>query len=262
LLFLPTSVLLFSLKSLILPLTEPLGAIWFLMVLITIYWAVRRKWKYALSLAVPVLLLFLVGATPLPAFLVSSEEQVYAKKYPETPADVVVVLGGGFYESQYDIHGIALTEAGSRAFTGMELARRGLTTNLVLGGSVPVENQVIPTSSKVQTWMKPWGLPGITLTNLGTCRDTHDEALAFRQLQAAHGWKSVILVTSALHMRRSAALFAKQGVQVTPVACDFRAYGTVPTPFSIIPGQHNFELLALYLHEKIGWFVYRCRGWI
>jgi uncharacterized SAM-binding protein YcdF (DUF218 family) len=250
------------LKSLFLPLTEPLGFTWFLMVLITVYWAVRRQWKCALSLAVPVLLLYLVGSTPLPAGLVSAEERVYAEEFPKTRVDAVVVLGRGFYESQYDIRGVALSAAGSRVFTGMEMARRGLTTNLVLGGSVPVENQVIPTSAKVQRWMEPLGVPGIMLTNLGTCRDTHDEALAIKQLQAAHGWKTVVLVTSALHMRRSVALFAKQGIQVTPVACDFRAYGTRQSPFSIIPRQGGFELLALYLHEKIGWWVYRWRGWI
>ena len=251
-------------KFLILPLTEPLGAIWFLMVLVAIYSAVRRQWKCALSMAVPVLLLYLVGSTPLPAALVSAEERIYAEEFPKTRVDVVVVLGGGFYESQYDLHGVAISGAGSRAFTGMEMARRGFTTNLVLGGSVPVENQVIPTSAKVQRWMEPLGVPGIMLTNLGTCRDTHDEALAFKQLQAAHGWKTVVLVTSALHMPRSVALFAKQGIQVTPIACDFRAYGigTGRFSFSIIPHQGGFELLALYLHEKIGWLVYQWRGWI
>ncbi len=224
----------------------------------------RRQWRSACWLGVPTLLIFLIGSTPFPAVLVAAEERVYAdaKEFPKTRVDAVVVLGGGFYESQYDIRGVAISAAGSRAFTGMEMARRGLTTNLVLGGSVPVENQAIPTSAKVQLWMEPWGLPGIMLTNLGTCRDTHDEALAFKQLQAAHGWKSVVLVTSALHMRRSVALFAKQGIQVTPVACDFRAYGTVPTSFSIIPRQGGFESLALYLHEKIGWWVYWGRGWI
>jgi uncharacterized SAM-binding protein YcdF (DUF218 family) len=250
-------------KNIILPLTEPLGAIWFLMVLTALYWAWRRKWKVALSLAVPILLLFLAGGTTLPGVLISAEERNYARDCPQTPADVVVVLGGGFYESQYDLHGIALTTSASRVITGMELAHRGLTTNLVLGGSVPTPNQTVPASTKVQTWAQNWGLPGITLTNLGVCRDTHDESLAFKQLQTARGWKSVILVTSALHMRRSVALFAKQGIDVTPVACDFQAYGIPPNPdYGPIPRQGRLVQFSLYLHEKIGWCVYKWRGWI
>jgi hypothetical protein len=63
-------------------------------------------------------------------------------------------------------------------------------------------------------------------------------------------------------MPRSIALFRKQGFAVEPVACDFRACGTPKPAFSIFPSWRNFELLALYTHEKIGWLVYKLRGWI
>jgi uncharacterized SAM-binding protein YcdF (DUF218 family) len=81
----------------------------------------------------------------------------------------------------------------------------------------------------------------------------------FRQ---SNQWTSVMLVTSALHMPRSIALFRKQGLAVGPVACDFRAYGTPKPAFSIFPSWGNFELLALYTHEKLGWLFYKLRGWI
>jgi len=81
-------------------------------------------------------------------------------------------------------------------------------------------------------------------------------------LMQSNQWTSVLLVTSALHMPRSVALFKKQGLAVEPVSCDFRAYGTPKPVFSIFPSLGNFELLALYTHEKIGWLVYKLRGWI
>jgi len=40
------------------------------------------------------------------------------------------------------------------------------------------------------------------------------------------GWRKVILVTSALHIPRSVAVFAAQGIAVVPVVCDFQAYGS------------------------------------
>jgi uncharacterized SAM-binding protein YcdF (DUF218 family) len=99
---------------------------------------------------------------------------------------------------------------------------------------------------------------------LGICANTHDEALQFRKLKEAEGWQKVLLVTSALHMRRAEAVFRKQGVDVTPVACDFQVHGVLgapgfPSPF---PRQHRLDLLSLYLHEQIGWWVYKWRGWI
>jgi uncharacterized SAM-binding protein YcdF (DUF218 family) len=74
----------------------------------------------------------------------------------------------------------------------------------------------------------------------------------------------VLLVTSALHLRRAEAVFRKQGVDVTPIACDFQVYGVprtsaFPSPF---PSQHRLDLLSLYLHEQIGWWVYKWRGWV
>jgi uncharacterized SAM-binding protein YcdF (DUF218 family) len=65
-------------------------------------------------------------------------------------------------------------------------------------------------------------------------------------------------------MRRAEAVFRKQGIQVTPIACDFQVYGVSGTAGfpSPIPSQHRLALLALYLHEIIGWRVYKWRGWV
>jgi uncharacterized SAM-binding protein YcdF (DUF218 family) len=65
-------------------------------------------------------------------------------------------------------------------------------------------------------------------------------------------------------MRRAEAVFQKQGVDVTPVACDFQVYGVPRTSgfSSPFPRQHRLDLLSLYLHEQIGWWVYRWRGWV
>ena len=95
-------------------------------------------------------------------------------------------------------------------------------------------------------------------------RNTHDEALRFKELSAQRGWHKVILVTSALHVPRAVAVFAAQGIAVVPVACDFQTYGVPSTQgdFSPFPRQGRFYLLSLYLHEKIGWWVYRARGWV
>jgi hypothetical protein len=47
------------------------------------------------------------------------------------------------------------------------------------------------------------------------------------------------------------------------VAADFQVLG-VPQDLScsLFPRQQRLVLLSLYLHEKIGWGVYRARGWL
>jgi uncharacterized SAM-binding protein YcdF (DUF218 family) len=181
------------------------------------------------------------------------------------PADVVVALGGGYYLSEHDMFGFALDTGGSRVLTALELVRRGKAKALVLGGSVPLTGKPgVAASSLVQEWVLASGMTTVAVTNLGLCANTHDEALRFKELSAQRGWRKVILVTSALHIPRSVAVFAAQGIAVVPVACDFQAYGVPPVQggFSPFPRQIRFHHLALYLHEKIGWWVYRAKGWV
>ena len=251
-------------KAFFVPLTEPLGIVWVLMVL-SLAWVLRcRQWRTALLLAIPVSLVFLAGSTPLAEGLVAHAEKPYA--LPSVSAlnsqhDAVVVLGGGFRASDYDCHGFALEEGASRIATGIELVRQGRAPYMVLGGSLPTGLNDCVITARVQEWVKSLCLTNFAVTNLGLCSNTRDEAIAFKRLQEAHHWRNILLVTSALHMPRSAALFNKQGITVTSVACDFRACGTTKLPFSIFPQQERFGLLKAYLHEKIGMVYYRVRGW-
>jgi hypothetical protein len=68
-------------------------------------------------------------------------------------------------------------------------------------------------------------------------------------------------VFAAFHLKRAVAVFRKQGVTVVPVGCDFHDNGK-PCTWNLFPSQDRFALWSLYLHEKIGWWVYRWRGWI
>jgi uncharacterized SAM-binding protein YcdF (DUF218 family) len=259
------------------PLTEPLGAIWLLMALGVAWLLVRRQWRSALWLGIPTALLFLLGSTSIAEGLVAVEERRWEGKteklktemlkgptLTQQTADAVVALGGGDRVSRHDILGLALSDGGSRLLTAIEMVRSGRAKTLVLGGSWPLPgNPALPSMTMVQEWVARWGLVSGAITNLGICITTRDEAVAFKQLKESQGWRKVILVTSALHLRRSEALFRKLGIEVIPVAADFQVWG-VPqdSPFSPFPRQHRLFLLALYMHEKIGWWVYRARGWV
>lgn len=182
----------------------------------------------------------------------------------DPPADAVIALGGGQHVSHHDVLGFAMGEGGSRVLTAIELVRSGQARTLVLGGSWPMPGRTnVPAMWVVQAWVTSWELAGGAVTNLGICINTHDEAVAFRKLALVQGWLKVRLVTSALHMRRAVALFKQQGIAVTPVAADFHVQGvSQDMPFSPFPRQHRLSLMTLYMHEKIGWCLYRMKGWV
>ncbi len=267
-------------KQFVAPLAEPLGAIWLFMALGALWLLWRRQWRCAVWLGVPALLLFIVGSTPVAETLVAGVEagtvgghltgangENRAGKTEDGGGTVVLMLGGGYYVSDRDPYGFALCDAGSRVLTALELIRTEKASALVLGGSLPVPGRPgVTAPSLLERWVAAWGLARTAwvVTNLGICMNTRDEAVQFRKLEKAYRWRKVLLVTSALHIPRSVGLFRKQGIEVEPVACDFQAYG-VPgarLSFSPFPRQRRFQMLGLYLHEKIGWWVYRARGWV
>jgi len=258
--------------------------VWFLMFAGLCWLVARRHWRSAIWICIPTLLLFLLGSTPLAEMLVADAEAVAAggrhteanegngggvssedgKGGRET---VVLMLGGGYYVSDRDPYRFALCDGGTRVLTALELLRTEKASALLLGGSLPVSGRPdVSAPSLLESWVLAWGLASTAevITNLGICMNTHDEAVQFRKLEQAYHWRKVLLVTSALHIPRSVGLFKKQGIEVEPVACDFKVYG-VPgarLSFSPFPRQGRFQVLGLYLHEKIGWWVYRARGWV
>ena len=60
------------------PLTEPIGALWGLMVLGVLWLLIRRQWRSAIWLGFPTAVLFILGSTPLAEKLVASEERQWA----------------------------------------------------------------------------------------------------------------------------------------------------------------------------------------
>ena len=253
--------------------------VWFLMFAGLCWLVARRHWSGAIWLGIPTSLLFLFGSTPVAETLVAAEERPWASALrspssvlrppsSDPPASVaVLMLGGGYYVSDRDPYGFALCDGGTRILTALELLRTEKASALVLGGGLPVPGRPeVSAPSLLENWVLAWGLARTAgvVTNLGTCMNTHDEAVQFRKLEEAYHWRKVLLVTSALHMPRSVALLKKQGIEVEPVACDFKVYG-VPggrLSFSFFPRQRRFEVLGLYLHEKIGWWVYLLKGWV
>ena len=115
--------------------------------------------------------------------------------------------------------------------------------------------------------MHRWKLIDSPVLHLGICANTHEEALKTMEMIKLKGWRSVYLVTSASHMRRSEAVFRSAGIKTIPVACDFQGYPPsgewrFSERYTLLPQSVRLNLLRVYLHEQVGWLYYRSRGWI
>ena len=249
------------------PFLQPIAFVWLLQVLGTVHLLWRRRIREALFPAGMAVLIWIIGGSPLATWLIASLERPYARAAgTEIPnADVVLMLGGCSRTSEFDLSGFDLQSNGDRVVTALGLVRLDKARALVLGGGTHKTNHGrVPEGQAFERWLTKWNLVSVPMFNLGLRDDTHDEAIHFQLLAKEHDWRSCLLVTSAWHMERSAAIFKKLGIPVTPVACDFEVIGLPHEAgqIKIIPGGQGFSLLGLYLHEKVGWLVYRVRGWV
>ena len=89
---------------------------------------------------------------------------------------------------------------------------------------------------------------------------THDEAVIVSRMLAAQPVDHVILVTSAVHMRRSVGTFKASGVHVIPApAREPQFWDTWWEKF--VPTDKGVDEAGMVAHELAGILVYQWRGW-
>ena len=185
-----------SMKSFLIPLTEPLGLIWALMAVGVVWLSWRRQWRSALWLGIPANLISLIGSTPLAEALVGREEARWVGASasrilpPLCPPPKWRMpswsLGADTIHQTYDVFGMALSVGASRLLTGIEVIRQNKAKWLVFGGAVSFPDRPGFAASQLpERWFltTSMGHAGEAVATLGACGNTHDEALRFSELQ-------------------------------------------------------------------------------
>lgn len=246
---------------------EPIGLIWLALVALTAALWRRGLRGFAAASGAIALFAFAVGGTELPSVLLRELERPYVGvKADALPAcDAVVLLGGGFEPSLHEVASLRLTPAADRLVMALELLRLRKAPVLCIGGSgVVIDGRHLLEGEVVKAALAERHFTDAEIIALGRCANTADEAWHIRDLIKQRGWKRVLLVTSANHMRRATATFRTAGVEVVPAPCNFLAFNGNPTsPWRIgPPGYGGFIRISTWMREALGWHIYRMRGWI
>ncbi len=255
-------------QSLVKQLVDPVALVWCLMWLAlgVLLWK-KRFWPAA-WVGLGIVLVCVFAGSDLPRVLVVSIEKTYHDQPGKsvTESDAVLVLGGYLGNGDYDLTGMDVGESFDRLLTGIELIRGGKAPLLIVGGGAAGTTPNAPLESEaVQAWNDRWQLVDTPIEGLGRARNTYEEAQITLGLAKERDWQRVILVTSALHMRRAHAVFEtvfeSSGVEILPVACDFANRGRGGFRFPI-PSSGRVRELRNYIYEVVGYYGYRLRGWI
>ncbi len=196
----------------------------------------------AASLAV---LWLAVCFTPLSAWLA----QGLVRRDTLQSADAVYVLASNVQRDDEPAPGAA-----SRLWRAMELLAQGRTTRLVLSEIPPPAGRYEPLA---RAWLSTFQLDR-ELIVIGPIENTRQEALGVGALCRARGFERLLVVTSPTHTLRACAAFECVGLSVVCVPA-------IETQFDLenLPKPTDrVRAFGPVIHERLGLFVYRRRGWI
>ena len=183
-----------------------------------------------------------------PSLALTLREGLATQGIATTPhADAIVVLGGG----KLPIGDWAGTR--TRAGRGLGLWREGFAPVMVVSGS----DQAVALA-------RGFSLAGIPAGNLRVesgSVNTHENARNSAAILKADGLSDVLLVTSAIHMRRAAGCFRHEGIHVSPVPAD-DGHARLQAAPGWLPRRDALTLTARCLREYVAVWVYRWRGWM
>jgi uncharacterized SAM-binding protein YcdF (DUF218 family) len=178
-------------------------------------------------------------------------------------ATAVVMLGGGSNNVQAEGQQLTSVSRGS-ALRAIETARvyhlLGDPLVIVSGGVTDKMPGAAPESDAYQAAMRALGVPPERVVSDPESRNTHDEALVLKRLLRERHIDRFVLVTSPLHMRRSLAVFAAQGLHPVPSTAPLHG-DWLRDPFPVFPNDGSLEIGNDVVYEWLALAYYRARGW-
>jgi uncharacterized SAM-binding protein YcdF (DUF218 family) len=193
------------------------------------------------------LLLLGFGTRATASLIVRPLEEHYPRPaLPLAPHEAIVVLAGGSHVGRGDPAAILLgTRTLDRLVQGLRLHRQGAAPLLVVSG----RGSRIPEAESMRALAVELGVPAAEVLVEARSRTTAENAREVRRLLPRA--QRIVLVTSALHLRRATLHFRRAGFTVTPVPADYLS----PAGFGVTQLWPRSDALAasgVAIHEWVG----------
>ncbi|WP_117233231.1 envelope biogenesis factor ElyC [Vibrio maerlii] len=201
--------------------------------------------------------IFLISFQPVTTKLLKPLERQYSAFLPEqTEVDYVMVLGSGHVVDSSIPLTSELSRAGlMRLSEGIRILRLYPGSKLILSGYAA--GSEVSNARMMAKVALALGVSKSDIILLETAQDTWEEA---RQAAAFIQDKSLVLVTSASHMKRALTEFHNAGVKPTPAPTNYLAQTEIKQAWEkYTPKARYLEQTERYWHETLGawWQVLR-----
>jgi uncharacterized SAM-binding protein YcdF (DUF218 family) len=231
-----------------------------LMLLALVSRARPRRAFAATALALVILVVFSTEAVKnrLDRWAEASAPATYR---PEVVYDAAVVLGGMVDLAATLRSGeLELDEHADRILKAYDLVRSGRVKNvLISAGNAGLRPGEPSEADLLAGLLSRWGVPASQIVVEGRSRNTRENAIEAARLASDHGWHSLVLVTSAVHMPRALGCFRAVGLSPDTLPVDRRAVKGLDQAW--LPRVLVLSASTDVLRELAGRLVYRVVGY-
>ena len=196
-------------------------------------------------------------STPLASHWVRGQLEA---QYPPLPlagvptAQAVVVLGGAMEPPDGVRPWPNLSQGADRVWHASRLFLAGKAPVVLLSGGSDLTEVAQPEALAMRQFMLDLGVPAAALLTEELSRNTRQNAEMSAKLLRERGIQKVLLVTSALHMRRAVKLFEQQGLEVHAVATDHEV-GSRNGRLPWLPDANSLDGSARAIKEFVGYWA-------
>lgn len=171
-------------------------------------------------------------------------------------AEAIVVLGGGMTIAPYELE--PGTHTLKRLYKGFQVH---LTTGkpIIVTGGPPLGRDSLSESEVMLNTLLNWGMNEDNAIAETSARNTYENAIRVAEICKEKKWKRVVLVTSAVHMKRSVESFEEQGLAVIPYPTDYLYDYTDLSWVDFLPSRDALIANLSGIHEFIGIIWYKTK---
>lgn len=249
----------------------PLGLSCLLLVL-ALVWLKRSPVKARVAIATALLIVFCSSNPWIASFAARSLEWQYRPLQPIPTADAIVVLGGSTYPATPPRPWVEVSQAGDRVLYGVKLYKDGKAPIIVFsGGRIDWKDGGPPEADDMAQIARLMGVPDVALVQEGKSLNTYQNAIYVKDILRERQVDTILLVTSAIHMPRSMAIFQKQGMTAIPAPTDYwvsetsfaeRSRTLQGRLLNLLPDAESIFVVTRVIKEYLGFVIYRLRGWL
>lgn len=206
---------------------------------------------------------FLLFSNPFLIQQLTLQWQAKQKTFQQNEQYNTGILLAGFVGFEFKSKQGYYGAAADRFIQAVRLYKLGYIKKiLITGGSGSIKRQQYKEADFVTLQLQEMGVPKQDILTENQSRNTHENAVYSKKLLDSLNEKGpFLLITSAIHMKRSQQVFTKAGLTTVAYPCNFNAINN-PQDFTgaVTPTHNAFYSWDIYLKEIVGLLVYKLTG--